>query len=141
MMERITMLEKFDNDQINRQWELFLRAEDNFYNRLNFFLVFESVLLGIIGVLYSRPNPAIPMLIVLGVLGLILTGIWAYTQWRQLYICRDLRNYLGDILPEYKAILARRKRWLISSMVLLTFVPAVVSLVWLVFLLLFVFGT
>ena len=44
------MSQKLDSDQINRLWEHGLHEDEVFNNRLNFFLVFESVLLGMVGV-------------------------------------------------------------------------------------------
>jgi hypothetical protein len=53
------MSEHLETEQISRLWEHFWHLDNNFYNRLNFFLVFESVLLGVVGLLYSRPNGSI----------------------------------------------------------------------------------
>ncbi len=45
------MAENLENDQLNRLWGYRLHLESLYYNRLNFFLVFESVLLGVVGAL------------------------------------------------------------------------------------------
>ena len=43
------MFEELEDKQVDRLWEHRLHLDSNFYNRLNFFLVFESVLIGIVG--------------------------------------------------------------------------------------------
>ncbi len=40
-----------DDDKKRRAWEHGLHTNDIFYNQLNFFLIFESVLLGVVGLL------------------------------------------------------------------------------------------
>ena len=72
---------------------------DNDYNRLNFFLVFESVLLGVVGLLYSRPNSSVLVLKLIVLLGLSLTAIWAYIQARQNYLLYDLQEQLIALSP------------------------------------------
>jgi hypothetical protein len=47
------MLENLEKDQIDPLWEYRTHMNNVFYNRLNFFLIFESVLLGVVGVLYN----------------------------------------------------------------------------------------
>lgn len=127
------MLEQLDKEQINRIWEHRQHVDNLFHNRLNFFLVFEGVLLGVIGVLYSRPSPEILVLRVIVVLGLSITLIWGYVQARQKYILDALREELKEVAPEYKATLEKRKKvkWPASSTWLLTYViPTLVALIW-----------
>ncbi len=134
------MRENVDRDQINRLWDYRLHLEDIYYSRHNFLLVFESVLLGVVGVLFSRTNPQILVLKIIAILGLSLTIVWGYTQAWQLHVIDDLRNYLKEVVPEYRATWERRNiaRWPIRTMHLLTFViPTLVALVWLVFLFFF----
>ena len=89
------MPENLENDQINRLWEHRLHVDNELYVLLNFFLIFESVLLGVVGVLYSRPNPAMMVLRVLVILGLSITIVWGYVQARHKYmtpsqvLCKD----------------------------------------------------
>jgi hypothetical protein len=47
------MAEDLDNEQKARLWKHKLHLDTTFYIRLNFFLVFESILLGFVGVLYT----------------------------------------------------------------------------------------
>jgi hypothetical protein len=131
------VLEKLDNDQVNRLWEHKLHVEDNFYNRLNFFLVFESLFLSsAVSAVFNHP-PLLSgkiVLIMITCLGFLLTILWGYAQARQKYLLDDLRIYLHELLPEYEATHKRRDKvkWPISSMNLLTYlVPPLIGLVWL----------
>jgi hypothetical protein len=137
------MSENLDNEQINRVWEYRLHIENLFYNRLNFFLVFESVLLGVVGALYSKPNPANPVLKVIVLLGFSITVIWIFVQARHKRILDVLSIRTNELMPEFRASWKRideRMGWLrslVPALFLLTYVvPSLVALVW-IFLLFF----
>jgi hypothetical protein len=138
----ITMRERSDSvDQINRVWEHKLHVEDNFYNRLNFFLVFESILLSsVVSVVFSKPSSGKIVLIIAILLGLTITSLWGYVQARQKHILENLRIRLKNMAPEYKETVESREKWPVSSMGLLTYVvPSIIGLLWmtlLIFLLL-----
>lgn len=131
------MAESGNIEQQRRIWELRLHFNQNFYNRLNFFLVFESVLLGVVGLLYSKPQPPVLILKMMVLPALCLTIIWGYVQSRQKHFIDDLDEQIICFAPEYKAHLERRRpqRWYISSKWLLTYMtPGLVILIWLAFL-------
>jgi hypothetical protein len=131
------MSEHLETEQISRLWEHFWHLDNNFYNRLNFFLVFESVLLGVVGLLNSRPNGSILVLKLIMLLGFSLTVLWGYVQARQKYLLDDLTEQVKAVASEYRITLERRKqaKWPISSVWLLAYiVPLLVALIWLVFL-------
>ncbi len=131
------MKQRLDNDQINRLWQQIAATQNRFDTRLNFFLIFESVLIGVVGMLYSRPLTArFPLLCVI-CLGILLTAIWQYIQARERYLLDDLEAKLLEEVPEYQETVTRRARvkWPIGTTALLTFgVPPLVVLVWLAFL-------
>jgi len=77
------MSEKLDPDQINRLFEHGLHVDTMLHNRMNFFLVFESVLLSVVSVLYSRPSSPKAVLFTIICLGFVLTLLWGYIQARQ----------------------------------------------------------
>ncbi len=128
------MIEKLENDQINRVWEHKLHVEDIFYNRLNFFLVFESIFLSsVVSAAFTKLPSGKIVLIILTSLGLVITFLWGYAQARQKYILDDLRAHLEVIAPEYDATHKRRDQviWPLSSMSLLTYlIPPLIGLVW-----------
>ena len=133
------MAVNLENDQKNRIWQLFLHAEEIFYTRLNFFVVFETLLLGVVSLLYSRPPQAKLLLIGIGMLGLGLTAAWTYSQARQLYVFHRLRDYVKEVLPEYQAVRDGRKKWFLGSMTVMTWIPGLVVVLWMVFLIFFFF--
>jgi hypothetical protein len=105
---------------------------------MNLFLVFESVLLGVVGVLYTKPDTPLPALKGITALGLALTLVWAYSQARHRYILDDLTSLAREVIPEYRDTLERRARtrWPLSNGKVFTYVvPALVILLWIVFLL------
>ena len=131
------MLQSLDNEQVRRLWEYRLHINSNYYNRLNFFLVFESVLLGVVGLLYSKPSPAILVVKMIVLLGLGLTVIWGYSQGRIKYLLDYIDEQVAKVAPEFKVTQEERKRsrWFISSKWLLTYIiPILVALVWFVLL-------
>lgn len=135
--------ENLNNDQINRVWEYRLHIETLFYNRLNFFLVFESVLLGVVGALYSKPNPANPVLKVIVILGFCITVIWIFVQARHKRILDVLSTRTTELMPEFRESwrkIKERMDWIrynVPALFLLTYiVPTMVALVW-IFLLFF----
>ncbi len=131
------MSENLENDQLNRVWEYRLHVESLFYSRLNFFLVFESVLLGVVGALYGKPNSAMLVLRVIVVLGLSITIIWMLVQARHKLMFDAISEEVAERMPEYVVTWKRineRLGWFLRSVpaiFLLTYiVPLLVALVW-----------
>src|SRR5690349_9326324 len=96
------MPENLENDQLNRLWSHKQHVDNLFYERLNYFLIFESILLGIVGVLYSRPGSVVIMLKMITLLGLLITIIWLYIQARNKYIRDVVGRRARELIPEYK---------------------------------------
>jgi hypothetical protein len=125
-------------EQKNRLWEQHLRTYEDFNNRLNFFLVFESVLLGVVAMLFSKSSSEKLVLAIIICLGLVLTIMWGYIQARQKYIRDRLQVRIQEVLPEYRAILEDRdqiKKWPFSSISLLSYgVPSLIVFIWILLL-------
>jgi hypothetical protein len=132
------MLEnKPNSNQTYNLFEHILHEDTVFNERLNFFLVFESVIMGIVGVLYQKSAPSLPVIRTLIALAIFLTIIWGYVQARQKYIIELLVKRSLLTMPEYQTIVEIRNRvkWPVSNLWLLAYiVPAVVALLWLVLL-------
>ena len=82
----LAIRDNLSTEQKNRLWEQHLYSDEVFNNRLNFFLVFESVLLAVIGVLFGKSSSEKLVLVTIIFLGFIITLLWGYTQARQKYI-------------------------------------------------------
>jgi hypothetical protein len=131
------MSEKLDPDQINRLFEHGLHVDTMLHNRMNFFLVFESVLLSVVSVLYSRPSSPKAVLFTIICLGFVLTLLWGYIQARQKWVRDSLKAFRREVMPEYEMTMKRREqvKWPIDSTTLTTYgVPPLVGLVWIVLL-------
>ncbi len=143
------MSKNLDSDHLNRLWAHAMHEDDAYNNRQNFFLVFESVLLGAVGVLfsvmYNKPLPGKLLLVALTLLGFLLTLFWGYLQARQQDDYNVVVARLLEADPEYqeyRTLIARREqqKWAIRgktipSMSLLTYgIPFLVALIWICFL-------
>lgn len=117
------MADNLENDQINRLWQHALHEDEVFNSRLNFFLVFESILLGVVGLMYGKSVAEMLMLRIFIVLGILVTIMWGYIQANQKHLLDILITRLKDEVPEYKITVEKRKQgwWPISGTGLLTY--------------------
>jgi len=108
--------------------------EDQIFNdRLNFFLVFESVLLGVVGILYNAQVSKVLFLKLIILLGFLLTVIWGYIQARQKYILDGIKDQLKELDPIYQKTLSERAKtkWPLSVTLLLAYViPIIIAVTW-----------
>lgn len=111
------LMSEFEDKTYNL-FEHILHEDTVFNERLNFFLIFESVIMGIVGVLYQKSTPAMPVIKTLITLAIVLTGIWGYVQARQKYIIDLLVKRSLLTMPEYKAVIEERNRvkWAFSNL-------------------------
>jgi hypothetical protein len=131
------MQERFDKEKVDFFQNLAAHSDNRFDNRLNFFLVFESVLLGVVGVLYSKSTAQNPILISILILGLLITLLWGYVQSREKYLSETAFAQLKEMVPEYQEFVLKREsaKWFIHPTVLLTYgIPTLVALVWIMIL-------
>jgi hypothetical protein len=131
------MQENLDKDQIERILDHRNQSIESFYNRLNSFLIFESILFGVVGLLYGRPNsPLLPIKLFIA-FGIVITLIWWYVQARQRHHLNVVNAYAKEVSPEYRAILAKLKKEIFPSLsrsLLTHAVPFLVLLVWIILL-------
>lgn len=125
-------------EEASRLWQHAMHEETILNNRLNFFMVVESVLLGILGMLFGQttntPNREF-ILRTFMILGLALTMVWQYVAARQLYAFESVRKRARESLPEYATTRTEREkvRWRLSNLKLLCYVvPGIFFLVWIV---------
>ena len=134
------MHENLDNEELRRMWEHRLHVDNEFYSRLNFFLIFESVLIGSVGALYSKTNQVMLVLRVIAFLGLGITLVWAYVQARHKYLLDAINALCREKMPEYKATIEyfNKTKWPLSTRWLLAYViPTLIVLVWVILIILF----
>jgi len=127
---------KLTNEDASRLWQHIIHEEDTLNNRLNFFLVLESILLGVVAMLLGQNPLASNQNFILRAflfLGLALTIIWAYVAARQKYVFDSLRKRVIETLPEYAETIKIREqvRWPFSNLSLLSYVvPAIFIVIW-----------
>ena len=123
--------------EIDRLWQHRQAVDTHFNERLNFFLVFESVLLAVVGLLLGSEKLTPAVLRLLISLGLVLTIVWWYAQGKQKYILDLLRSRCEQHMPEYRAARAQRTMRLYKPSVtwlLAHLVPVLVAAIWLILL-------
>ncbi|MEL6460854.1 MAG: hypothetical protein AAFX46_13655 [Cyanobacteria bacterium J06636_27] len=136
------MVENLDKDALNRLWEHGNHEDSMFSDRLNFFLVFEGILIAVVGQLYSQMPRNILVVKATIVLGLFTTLIWGYVQIQQKIILEDVIERSRELLPEYQVTIERRNklrskhRFPIRVIPILAYgIPGLVLTFWLVLLL------
>jgi small-conductance mechanosensitive channel len=120
------------SEDAEKLWQYKMHEEDIFYQRLNFFLVAESMLFVAYTTLFASPRSIFSVIIVLSTLGSILTLVWIYVSSRQLNVMRQIAKESQEAVNVYARIREERSKWPVSSTKLLAyFVPLVVLLAWL----------
>jgi hypothetical protein len=126
---------RFDEPQASRLFQHAMHEDILFNERLNFFAVFESLLLATTATLFSSRQLVTTILaLFFAVLGMLITAGWMWIQHRQLVMLTVLVRRSEFHVPEFKEtrILARGKRLRLRSGVLLAyFVPSIVFAMWL----------
>ena len=89
-------------DDRTEVWQYKLHEEGVFYQRLNFFLVAESMLLVAFGAFFTAKNISSLVLLTLGGLGLFLTLAWMYVSARQLLVIKHVSTEAKTLVPIYK---------------------------------------
>ena len=110
-------IKKMSEDQLNRLWQHRSDVVFIFNNFVNYFLVSESILLAVVGMLIGKPIASKPLLLSIVTLVLALNLVWIYIQGKQLFIMKVLKDKCKQNMPEYKATLNlwKASRWKISN--------------------------
>jgi len=122
--------ETLDDVKIGRLFQHGLHEESVFYNRLNFFLVFESLLfaVAVAGLSKQDATPVEIMRLIVGV-GLFGSVVWLYAQVNKLVLLKTLEDRVEATCSEFKASIetANRRRvfkfWSANAVLTCTFPP------------------
>lgn len=101
--------EILNEQQIERLWQYRNQVDQEYYGRLNFFLIFESILLAAAVQVDSSGHASSTVSKVFVLLGLLITLVWLYAQARVAHILSYLRSLCNEYLPEYR--LFRAYKW------------------------------
>jgi len=97
-----------DTSQFDRILQRTIHEENVYYARLNFFLVFESVLLASFVSLEKAAATWFFLAWAIPVLGIVISGLWWRAQARQYRLVHDLGERVTNELPEYQGASERR---------------------------------
>ncbi|HPQ71159.1 MAG TPA: hypothetical protein PKW95_18680 [bacterium] len=114
-------------DRAARLWEYRLHQEEIFYQRMNFFLVAESMYFVAFATLFSAQIKQTGILVVVIVLGFLLTVIWSLANRRQKIIIDHIRPIVEQACPSYAEIRLARPGRLFSSWGMLAYWVPIVS--------------
>lgn len=120
-------------EQRDRFWQHAIHEDGQYNERLNFFLLFESVLLGVVAALYSKSNAVVDTTLwSVTILGLIITLLWMNIQAYHKYYLDTFSPRLEQ-LPEFKVTAAYNRKWKlhVTRSILSYVIPLAVALIWL----------
>lgn len=98
--KRVKKTDIYDKDSIERLWGWILHEDTLFANRINFFLLAESMFFAAFAALTSSDINHIEFLVIVGTGGIILATVWIYISWYQIYTTmRPIKTILVENLP------------------------------------------
>lgn len=123
-----------EEQDIELLWHHALHEDNIFNDRLNFFLVIESILLAVIAMLFehTNTNKEIILRLFMG-LGFFLTIIWTFVSARQMYILNLIRNRIKNNIQNYANTIKELEKikWSLSNTLLLSyFIPFTFIVIW-----------
>jgi hypothetical protein len=123
--------EKISDDALNRRWQHGLHEDEVFNNRLNFFLLFESILLSVFGSVSGNSSGNVWVLRSIGLFGAVFALLWIYVQARSLKIVKALIAELEGLDPLFQKHRKKFEKRLFSTTELLTYLlPLLVLGLW-----------
>lgn len=129
----INRLRTADAETQRRVWDHSMHEDSVFNDRQNFFLVFESVLVGSIGGFFTKTGPNVRIVRFIALFGLAVTLLWLYVQVRQHYITKLLKKRNKAVFDDYASAISIRRRWPFHAYTLLAYAfPLLVALAWIV---------
>jgi hypothetical protein len=137
-MQESQSVERLSPAEVDRLWQHRQSVDTHFNERLNFFLIFESVLLGTVAVLVDQAGITHTTPRLIAGVGLLLTIVWWYAQSKQKYILNLLRTRAELYMPEYRATRSQRttRLYRLSVIALLAhLVPFSIGVIWVILLL------
>lgn len=119
-------------DERDRFWQHAMHEDGQFNDRLNFFLVFESVLLGVVAALYVKSGTVNLTLWAVAMLGLVITLLWMNIQVYHKYYLDSFSPRLEQF-PEFGVTAEYDRKWRPDSTrhILSYIIPLAVALIWL----------
>jgi hypothetical protein len=95
-----------DERKVDRLFQHGLHEEGVFYNRLNFFLVFESFVFAVAVTGLGKEGPPIAITRFICIVGVIISGVWWYAQVNKLVLLKALEDRIEASCDEFKETIA-----------------------------------
>lgn len=121
---------------IERLWQHGMQENDNFNERLNFFLLFESILIaGSVSMHIYAHQVSVGLKLCVEIVGILVTLLWFYIQWRQKWILDKMSDRFSRLDQQYAISVGERDKWPFRATTVLTFllIPLVL-IMWVVIL-------
>jgi len=119
------------NARAQRLWGYRIQEENVFYQRINFFLLAESMLFVAFATVVGGDGERRLFVHAIGWLGVLLTTIWLYVNRRQKRVYEHLRRYVEEACPEYKDVRSTRPKAVLSSWWIMTYmIPGSMLAAW-----------
>lgn len=120
-------------DSIERLWSWILHEDTLFANRINFFLVAESMFFAAFAALSISSTNNVKILLVVGIGGILLSLIWIYLSYYQIYTTmRPIKRELAENLSEYLHVVEKRSNLIGANHLLGFIVPSIFIIMWLI---------
>lgn len=122
-----------DTDKLNRLWAYGLHVDNIFNDRLNLFLVSQSLLLGSVALMRGTQGNDASLLRLVIVLGLILTFLWSLVQIKQAKKISVVRHRLLELDDDFRETDSQYAKgiWRIPSTRILSYgMPLVIAALW-----------
>lgn len=131
-------LEEKQPDQVKLLWDYALHSDNLFNDRQNFFLFFESILLGgtfaLIAATTQIDSHVLNLVLMLVAFsGLLITVSWWYLQLRQAYVLECMTRFHKIVTPVYRDVILpiREKPYRVgTNLILVNIFPLLVALLW-----------
>lgn len=121
------------DDLVERRWRHLLHEDTVFTNRVNFFLVAESMLFVSYGTIINALQPNIIVICTIAILGIIFTLAWMFVNGRQKYNLEKLKRKVEEVDPDYKDTRMGRAPGS-ATLVLAYILPGATLIAWIVML-------
>ena len=127
-------------EEAEKLWQYKMHEENIFYQRSNFFLVAESMLIAALASLFGASKAPLSLILAIAALGCVLTFIWLYVSSRQIVVINQIAKINESVVSVYARIRSERAKWPLSSTKLLAYwVPLVVMATWAAIILIMLF--
>ena len=117
----------------DRLWQWVLHEDDYFIQRASFFLVAQAMLLAAFATAVTSTSAKPLLIFVVGVVGGVCSVVWMYVSWIHInFTIKPLTSELKELLPEQYEVVAARRRFPSTDVVVGVLFPGFLLVVWVI---------